>query len=185
LYIDQIENYKADISRRDIPRLIVENNLYGVDLDERAVQLTQTALYIKAMELKGRRGQMPAKTHVVSTHFELPTYEDMEMSFEMGDVKWNDKQKETLHEIWEDLRNAYKFGSLVRVKEKFEALIPDEEERGLFDEEFLQGIFAFKNHAMTILRNQTALWNGKGANDYAHSKVNDAMTFPGYPVQSL
>lgn len=177
LYIDQIENYKADISRRDIPRLIVENNLYGVDLDERAVQLTQTALYIKAMELKGRRGQMPAKTHVVSTHFELPTYEDMEMSFEMGDVKWNDKQKETLHEIWEDLRNAYKFGSLVRVKEKFEALIPDEEERGLFDEEFLQGIFAFKNHAMTILRNQTALWNGKGANDYAHSKVNDAMTF--------
>jgi hypothetical protein len=177
LYIDQIENYKADISRRDIPRLIVENNLYGVDLDERAVQLTQTALYIKAMELKGRRGQMPAKTHVVSTHFELPTYEDMEMSFEMGDGKWNDKQKETLHEIWEDLRNAYKFGSLVRVKEKFEALIPDEEERGLFDEEFLQGIFAFKNHAMTILRNQTALWNGKGANDYAHSKVNDAMTF--------
>src|SRR5574344_3076060 len=61
LYIDQIENYKADISRRDIPQLIVENNLYGVDLDERAVQLTQTALYIKAMELKGRRGQMPAK----------------------------------------------------------------------------------------------------------------------------
>ena len=177
LYIDQIEHYNADISRRDIPRLIVENNLYGVDLDERAVQLTQTALYIKAMELKGRRGQMPAKTHVVSTHFELPTYEDMEMSFEMGDGKWNDKQKETLHEIWEDLRNAYKFGSLVRVKEKFEALIPDEEERGLFDEEFLQGIFAFKNHAMTILRNQTALWNGKGANDYAHSKVNDAMTF--------
>src|SRR5574344_2311172 len=177
LYIDQIDHYNADISRRDIPRLIVENNLYGVDLDERAVQLTQTALYIKAMELKGRRGQMPAKTHVVSTHFELPTYEDMEMSFEMGDVKWNDKHKETLHEIWEDLRNAYKFGSLVRVKEKFEALIPNEEERGLFDEEFLQGIFAFKNHAMTILRNQTALWNGKGANDYAHSKVNDAMTF--------
>src|SRR5574344_2710026 len=177
LYIDQIENYKADISRRDIPRLIVENNLYGVDLDERAVQLTQTALYIKAMELKGRRGQMPAKPHVVSTHFELPTYEDMEMSFEMGDNHWDEKQKGTLHGIWEDLRNAYKFGSLVRVKEKFEALIPHDEERGLFEESELQDIFAFKNQAMTILRNQTALWNGKGANDYAHSKVNDAMTF--------
>ena len=53
LYLNQIDQYDADYSRRDIPKLIVENNLYGVDLDERAVQLTQIALFIKAMQLKG------------------------------------------------------------------------------------------------------------------------------------
>lgn len=51
LYVDQIENFGADYSRRDIPALIIENNLYGVDLDERAVQLSQIALRIKAREL--------------------------------------------------------------------------------------------------------------------------------------
>lgn len=31
MYVDQMENYGADFSRRDIPKLIVEHNLYGVD----------------------------------------------------------------------------------------------------------------------------------------------------------
>lgn len=31
LYLNQIDQYDADYSRRDIPKLIVENNLYGVD----------------------------------------------------------------------------------------------------------------------------------------------------------
>ena len=52
LYLNQIDQYDAEYSRRDIPKLIVEKNLYGVDLDERAVQLTQIALFIKAMQLK-------------------------------------------------------------------------------------------------------------------------------------
>lgn len=177
MYVNQIEQYDADYSRRDIPQLIVENNLYGVDLDERAVQLTQTALFIKAMELKGRRGQMPSKTHVVSTHFELPEYADIEMSFDMGDSRWDESQKNTLRSIWGDLRNAYKFGSLVRVKEKFEALKPDFDPTDIFADQRIDELFDFKNQAMTILRNQTANWNAEHGGDYAHSKVNDALEF--------
>ena len=177
MYVNQIEQYDADYSHRDIPQLIVENNLYGVDLDERAVQLTQTALFIKAMELKGRRGQMPSKTHVVSTHFELPEYADIEMSVDMGDSLWDESQKNTLRSIWGDLRNAYKFGSLVRVKEKFEALKPDFDPTDMFADQRIDELFDFKNQAMTILRNQTANWNAEHGGDYAHSKVNDALEF--------
>ena len=90
--LNQIDQYDADYSRRDIPKLIVENNLYGVDLDERAVQLTQIALFIKAMQLKGRRGAMPAYTHVVSTHFELPEYNQVEAAFMLGS-DWNEAQQ--------------------------------------------------------------------------------------------
>ena len=176
MYVDQMENYGADFSRRDIPKLIVENNLYGVDLDERAVQITQIALFIKAMQLKGRRGKMPTYCNVVSSHFSLPDYETIEATFKMGDTHWDEKQREMLKDIWNDLCNAHKFGSLLRLKEKIEAMMP-EQERSLFNDEQIHDFFSFKNQAIEMLRKQVQLWGGEGSNAYSLSLVNDAMTF--------
>ena len=176
MYVDQMENYGADFSRRDIPKLIVENNLYGVDLDERAVQLTQIALFIKAMQLKGRRGKMPTYCNVVSSHFTLPAYEQIAATFDMGDSHWNSKQREVLKDIWNDLCNAHKFGSLIRLKEKIEALMPSQEVT-LFSEQEIADFFSFRNQALSILRQQVHQWGGEGSNAYSLSLVNDAMTF--------
>lgn len=176
MYVDQMENYGADFSRRDIPKLIVENNLYGVDLDERAVQLTQIALFIKAMQLKGRRGKMPTYCNVVSSHFTLPAYEKIAATFDMGDSHWDDKQREVLKDIWNDLCNAHKFGSLIRLKEKIEALMPSQEVT-LFCEHEIADFFSFRNQALSILRQQVHQWGGEGSNAYSLSLVNDAMTF--------
>lgn len=176
MYVDQMENYGADFSRRDIPKLIVENNLYGVDLDERAVQLTQIALFIKAMQLKGRRGKMPTYCNVVSSHFTLPEYEKIEATFDMGDSHWNSKQREVLKDIWNDLCNAHKFGSLIRLKEKIEALMPSQEVT-LFNEFQIADFFSFREQALSILRQQVHQWGGEGSNAYSLSLVNDAMTF--------
>lgn len=176
MYVDQMENYGADFSRRDIPKLIVENNLYGVDLDERAVQLTQIALFIKAMQLKGRRGKMPTYCNVVSSHFPLPAYEQIAATFDMGDSHWDYKQREVLKDIWNDLCNAHKFGSLIRLKEKIEALMPSQEVT-LFSEQEIAEFFSFRNQALSILRQQVHQWGGEGSNTYSLSLVNDAMTF--------
>lgn len=176
MYVDQMENYGADFSRRDIPKLIVEHNLYGVDLDERAVQITQIALFIKAMQLKGRRGKMPTYCNVVSSHFSLPDYETIEATFEMGDAHWNEKQREVIKDIWNDLCNAHKFGSLLRLKEKIEAMMP-KQERNLFNDYQIHDFFSFKNQAIEMLRKQVQLWGGEGSNAYSLSLVNDAMTF--------
>lgn len=176
LYVDQIEHYGADFSRRDIPKLIVENNLYGVDLDERAVQLTQIALFIKAMQLKGRRGKMPTYCNVVSSHFTLPAYEKIEATLDMGDAHWDDKQREVLKDIWNDLCDAHKFGSLLRLKEKIEALMP-EQEVNLFSQYQIDDFFSFRNQALEILRKQVHQWGGEGSNAYSLSQVSDAMTF--------
>lgn len=176
MYVDQMENYGADFSRRDIPKLIVEHNLYGVDLDERAVQITQIALFIKAMQLKGRRGKMPTFCNVVSSHFSLPDYETIEATFEMGDARWDEKQREVIKDIWNDLCNAHKFGSLLRLKEKIEAMMP-KQERNLFNDYQIHDFFSFKNQAIEMLRKQVQLWGGEGSNAYSLSLVNDAMTF--------
>lgn len=176
MYVDQMENYGADFSRRDIPKLIVEHNLYGVDLDERAVQITQIALFIKAMQLKGRRGKMPTFCNVVSSHFSLPDYETIEATFEMGDAHWDKKQREVIKDIWNDLCNAHKFGSLLRLKEKIEAMMP-KQERSLFNDYQIHDFFSFKNQAIEMLRKQVHQWGGEGSNAYSLSLVNDAMTF--------
>lgn len=175
LYLNQIDQYDADYSRRDIPKLIVENNLYGVDLDERAVQLTQIALFIKAMQLKGRRGAMPAYTHVVSTHFELPEYNQVEATFMLGS-DWNEKQQKTIRSIWEDLRSAYKFGSLIRVEEQLDALLPVDS-TDMFANQWKADMFDFKHQMITTLRNQVHQWTGEGSNEYSLAKANDAITF--------
>ena len=176
MYVDQMENYGTDFSRRDIPKLIVEHNLYGVDLDERAVQITQIALFIKAMQMKGRRGKMPTFCNVVSSHFSLPDYETIEATFEMGDAHWDEKQREVIKDIWNDLCNAHKFGSLLRLKEKIEAMMP-KQERNLFNDYQIHDFFSFKNQAIEMLRKQVQLWGGEGSNAYSLSLVNDAMTF--------
>lgn len=175
LYLNQIDQYDADYSRRDIPKLIVENNLYGVDLDERAVQLTQIALFIKAMQLKGRRGAMPAYTHVVSTHFELPEYSKVKEAFISGS-DWNETQQKTIRSIWEDLRSAYKFGSLIRVEEQLDALLPVDSS-DMFANQWKADMFDFKHQMITTLRNQVHQWTGEGSNEYSLAKANDAITF--------
>lgn len=103
MYLEQIERYGRDYNKREIPALIVENNLYGVDLDERAVQLAQIGLLIKAREMGGRRGRMPEHTHVVCSNFYLPPFEEVKEQFDI-DTSWNANLKEIARKIWSDLR---------------------------------------------------------------------------------
>lgn len=172
LYQDQVENFGADYSRRDIPKLILENNLYGVDLDERAAQLTQLSLYIKAWQLGGRRMHFPEHLNVVSTAFTLPNFDEIEMALLMGD-KWEEHEKATLRMVWKDLQNAYKFGSLIRVEETFDRLLPVDA-NDMFAHQWKQEMFSFKRIAIERLRNQLAYIS---SNPYSLSKVTDALTF--------
>ncbi|MBB1341117.1 restriction endonuclease, partial [Pseudoalteromonas sp. SR45-6] len=74
LYLDHIENYDADYDEDEIPKLIIENNLHGIDLDDRAIQLAQLGLYIKARK-KRRFIKGSFNFKVVSSDFYLPDYE--------------------------------------------------------------------------------------------------------------
>lgn len=172
LYQDQVESFGAEYANRDIPKLILENNLYGVDLDERAVQLTQLSLYIKAWQMGGRRMNFPEHLNVVSTHFTLPAFDDIEMALTMGDG-WNNAEMNTLKQVWNDLCQAYKFGSLIRVEETFDRLLPVNAD-DLFANKWKSDMFNFKRVAIEKLRHQV---EAVTSNPYSLSKVSDAMTF--------
>ena len=176
LYVDQMENYGRDYSRRDIPKMIVENNLFGVDLEERAAQISQIALFIKARELGGHRSHWPAYTNVVSTHFFLPQYEELQGTFEILD-SWSQKQIEAIEHIWNDLCSAYKFGSLVRVEERLNEMMPNDVNHSIFKEFEIESLFEYKNNVVTQLRNNVNQWGGQGSNQFTLAKANDAISF--------
>jgi hypothetical protein len=116
LYMDQIDHYSADYDEDEIPKLIIENNLYGIDIDNRAVQIAQLGLYIKAMRKK--RDIHIERFNIVASDFILPAYEDVSHLFKKALID-RDTEK-MLKDIWGDLQMAYKFGSLVRIDEKVE-----------------------------------------------------------------
>ena len=176
LYIDQMENYGKDFSRRDIPKMIVENNLYGMDLDERAAQISQIALFIKARELGGHRSHWPDYTNVVSTHFFLPEFEKIKDTFEILG-SWSKEHIKAIEDVWNDLCSAYKFGSLVRVEERLNELMPNDVNHSLFKDFEMENLFDFKNSVTTQMRNQVSAWSGEGSNPYTLAKTSEAMDF--------
>lgn len=176
MYLNQMEQYNAEYSRRDIPRLILENNIYGVDLDERAIQLSQIALFIKSRELGGRRAKTASRTNVVSTHFFLPDYSEVESEF-FASGEWDQAQRGTIRKIWSDLQNAHKFGSLVRVEEVLNGLSLKEDEGTLFATEMEQDLFSFKRRVTDVLHDQVKAYCEKNTSEYALTKAEDAMTF--------
>ncbi len=57
---------EAGYIQRDIPRLILENNLHGIDIDERAAQLSGFALMMKARERDPVFLENPVHPHVLA-----------------------------------------------------------------------------------------------------------------------
>ncbi len=112
LFYEMYEEEKH--AKDDIPQLIIENNLYGIDLDDRAVQIAQLGLYIKA--LKKNKNIKISKMNIVSSDFYLPEYATVEKLF--NELIKGPETINLLKEIWEDLRMAHKYGSLIRIEEK-------------------------------------------------------------------
>lgn len=176
LYLDQMENYGRDYSRRDIPKMIVEHNLFGTDIDERAAQLSQIALFVKARVLGGHRSHWPKYTNVVSTHFFLPEYAKIKAAF-AGFGSGSEAHAKAIEDVWTGLCSAYKFGSLVRVEERLNELMPNDVDHSMFKEFEMNSLFEFKNSVTTQLRNQVGQWSGEGSNPYTLAKTSEAMDF--------
>ena len=176
LYMDQMENFGADYNRREIPAMIVENNLYGVDLDERAVQLSQIGLLIKAREMGGRRARMPEHTNVVCTNFKLPDYEAVKAEFGY-DASWERQYDALARKIWTDLSEAHKFGTLVRVEEQLKSIAPDDDNHSLFSEEEMNDLFDEKYKMNTQIHNLVNKYSEHNSNPYTLLKMSEAMTF--------
>lgn len=177
LYLDQIENYGAEYEEKDIPKLIIENNLHGIDLDDRAIQLAQLGLFIKAKKKRRKIGELNFR--VVSSDFYLPEYSEVRHIFEQGSgIERN--QQELIEKIWGDLQYAYKFGSLVHIDEQINKQLHAIEERAGDDLFAAADLSEHKDFATNFFKNLTTAveqYARTGTNTFLSSKTWDAITF--------
>lgn len=180
LYIDQIENYEADLDEHKLPELIISNNLYGIDLDDRAVQLAQLGLYIKAKRKK--RSAKISHFNVVSSDFFLPDYKHVKHLFENGEPLSEELEKIVI-DLWYDLQQAHKFGSLIRLEEKFNfrlnGLVQEfkKSQLRLFSSESLVIYDQFKENFLSTLKKAVAQNAAKQGVTMLNTKTQDAITF--------
>lgn len=177
LYIDQIENYGADYEESDIPKLIIENNLHGIDLDDRAIQLAQLGLFIKAKKKRSSIGEI--NYNVVSSDFYLPEYDRVRQIFEQGN-KLDQNQKELIEKVWSDLQNAYKFGSLVKIDEQIQEQLRAVEERAHDDLFAAADLAEHQSFAETFFKNLSEAveqYASTSSDTFLTSQTQDAITF--------
>ena len=132
MYLDEIENagqpgWPAAPSirePRDIPAAILENNLFGIDIDPRAIQISALSLMLTAKEAALRNGHSPLDVRIRRTNLVVANAVDLgkdrlnALLDRFGRHNGIAAIRERLFKtIWENLRHVGELGSLVQMRE--------------------------------------------------------------------
>jgi hypothetical protein len=108
----------------DIPAMIVENNLFGVDIDPRAIQIASLALLFTAKEAGARHGVAPTDVRLRRTNLvvanAVPVAEERlrELVELLGEHAGEPELSRRLFSaLWDNMRHVSELGVLVRVRE--------------------------------------------------------------------
>lgn len=103
----------------DIPRLILENNLFGIDIDLRAVQLAALSLYLKAKSYNPKL--KITKMNLVCADARISDGKVRKLFLER--FADDSELQRIFAKIFEDLEYTFEIGSLLKVREPFEKLL--------------------------------------------------------------
>ena len=171
MYIDEIEHagkpgWPKEPSVGDpraIPSAILENNLFGIDIDPRAIQIASLSLLLTAKEAALEHGFSPLDVKIRRTNLVVANAVDLgeeklrglvhHIGAKLGSFELQQRLFKT---IWENLQYVGELGSLVQVRESVERVLDEWVEararekglRSLFPPpESRQPVFGFINEA--------------------------------------
>ncbi|HAV3580162.1 BREX-1 system adenine-specific DNA-methyltransferase PglX [Acinetobacter baumannii] len=175
---------------RDIPRLILENNLYGIDIDTRAAQLSSFALLMKAREDDRRLFSNPPKLNIIALQDSQPERLD---AFSQ-DLASTGIAQTDLKELLDLFEHASTFGSLIQIHAAFAKKLPDLETKlntalnsgDIFAQQSAQELLPLVQQAKLLAKQYDAVianppyMGGKGMNtalkDFAKKKFPDSKS---------
>lgn len=175
---------------RDIPRLILENNLYGIDIDTRAAQLASFALLMKAREDDRRLFSNPPKLNIIALQDSQPERLDAISQ----DLASTGIAQADLKELLDLFEHASTFGSLIQIPEAFAKKLPDLESKlnkalesgDIFAQQSAQELLPLVQQAKLLAKQYDAVianppyMGGKGMNtalkDFAKKKFPDSKS---------
>ncbi|HDR8105860.1 BREX-1 system adenine-specific DNA-methyltransferase PglX [Bacillus cereus] len=134
----------AGYSEREIPQLILEKNLYGLDIDDRAAQLAYFALMMKARSYNRRIFRRPLELNICSIQ-ESNGISQEAIDYFVGDSLDRD-EVEYLVDVF---RNAKEYGSILKLEKldfnkleiRLEELYRKEDITNIFNIEYRDVIF--------------------------------------------
>jgi SAM-dependent methyltransferase len=110
----------------EIPSLIFENNVFGIDIDLRAVQLAALNLFLKAK--KYNPSLKIRKMNLVCADVRISNGE-RRASF-IGKFKGDEGLRDLFQRLFDNLSNTFEIGSLLKVRAPFEALFAERKQTG-------------------------------------------------------
>lgn len=132
MYLDEIQHtgepgWPAEPSIRDpeeIPAAIIERNLFGIDIDARAIQIASLSLLLTAKEAAASSGCSPLDVKlrrsnlVVANAVNIGEEQLRSLVGRLGDKLGSRSPQEALFKtIWENLQYVGELGSLIQVRE--------------------------------------------------------------------
>ena len=96
----------------DIPKKIIENNLYGLDIDDRAIQLTALSLFLKAKSLSKSVRLKRSNLYALSAE----RFEETDLMVSMGFSSLTNPALRNLMDTLKSLKKLNMVGSLFRMK---------------------------------------------------------------------
>ena len=164
MYLEEIENAGKDgwpqkpsiPNVAEIPKCIVENNLYGIDLDLRAIQLSALSLYIKAKS----KNKDTVMERLNLTHTDIPPFSERAINEFVDSIETSHPvTKKLLRQILPVLNKAYYLGSLLKIETVLNEFV--EREKVAF-KPFKQGeLFDFggaKQEALDLYVERKVIW---------------------------
>lgn len=122
---------RADFER-ELPRLILQHNLHGIDIDRRAAQIATFALWLRAQRAWSEMGLKPRLRPLVTT-VHIVTAEPMPGEYDLLGEFARDLEPKLLGnlllELWGKLKLAGEAGTLLKVEQEMRHLISSLRER--------------------------------------------------------
>lgn len=117
---------------RNIPVAILENNLHGIDIDPRAIQIASLSLMLTAKEVALQHGNSPLDITIRRTNLVVANAVDLgeERLQRLVERAGKDLGSHQLRQrlfttIWDNLRHVGELGSLVQVREGVAQVLND------------------------------------------------------------
>ncbi|MHB2154487.1 BREX-1 system adenine-specific DNA-methyltransferase PglX [Calditrichota bacterium GD2] len=167
----------------EIPVAIVENNLYGIDIDLRAIQLSALTLYLK-VKAKNREAHIQ-KLNL--TYTDLPPIPEKEMDVFVNTISLSHPiASELLRKILPELNKAYYLGSLLKIEQVVQDFI--REKRRQLEK---QPIAAIADYGQQVFESPDGFWQAikkdilHGLQEMLERQTNGKQRVAGHAIQEL
>jgi hypothetical protein len=117
---------------RDVPRLIIENNLHGIDIDPRCAQIAGLSLWLRAQKAWQRLGLKPAERPAIKSSNIVcaePMPGEKELLREFVEREFPAAERAVclrlLEAIFDKMQLAGEAGSLLKIEEEIRSAIED------------------------------------------------------------